>query len=506
MARLADTGPTSGQVVLLHDAGGDRSRIVEALPGLIDAIRARGLRLVTVDQLAGMSRADALPPTSRSSWELFLDRLGFGFFRYLNAGMQALFTVAIVLGVARLAFLATLSLWHRVREPGREPPMLDPATGPLISVLIPCFNEEKVIVSSVERILQSEWPRLEVLVIDDGSGDGTAAAVRDAFSNEPRVSLLSFENGGKARALNRGLALCRGEVVVALDADTLFPPETLPRLARWFADPRVGAVAGNALVGNRLNLITRWQGLEYITAQNLERRALAALGAVTVVPAAAQRWRREALTQLGGYPADTLAEDQDLTLACQSAGWRVEFDSSARAFTEAPDTVKGLLNQRFLVVVRDPAMPVEAPRRPLQHPPSGVGVRRAAADLAVPDPPHCRRAPGRSGHRLVACVGGLRPLLPSGGTGRRTTPPSAPCSTGRRSSFWTFRPGRSAWRSERRAPWSTTALVWLPVQRFGYRQLMYYVVVKSVATAIRGYRVGWGKLERRATAVVGRTG
>ena len=134
---------------------------------------------------------------------------------------------------------------------------------------------------------------------------------------------------------------------MALDADTLFPPDTLPRLARWFVDPQVGAVAGNAIVGNRLNLITRWQALEYVTAQNLERRALAALGAVTVVPGAVGAWRRAALTALGGYPADTLAEDQDLTLAFQRAGWRVEFDSAARAYTEAPDTVRGLLNQRF---------------------------------------------------------------------------------------------------------------------------------------------------------------
>ncbi len=501
MARLADTGPTAGQVVLLHDAGGDRSRTVEALPGLIDAIRARGLKLVTVDQLAGMSRADALPPTSRSSWELFLDRLGFGFFRYLNAGMQGLFTVAIVLGVARLAFLASLSLWHRVREPGREPPMLDPATGPLISVLIPCFNEEKVIVSSVERILNSDWPRLEVLVIDDGSADGTAAAVRAAFSAESRVSLLSFENGGKARALNRGLALCRGEVVVALDADTLFPAETLPRLARWFADPRVGAVAGNALVGNRLNLITRWQGLEYITAQNLERRALAALGAVTVVPGAVGAWRREALTQLGGYPADTLAEDQDLTLACQQAGWRVEFDSSARAYTEAPDTVKGLLNQRFrwsfgtlqclwkhrggLFNTRRPVLGfVALPQIWLFQ--IFLTVAAPLVDLAIVS-------------SLVWAV-----------YGRYFHPVEwSPDDTIRSLFYWAafifldLSAGALGMALERRAPWAD--LVWLPVQRFGYRQLMYYVVVKSVASAIRGYRVGWGKLERRATAVVGRT-
>jgi spore germination protein YaaH/peptidoglycan/xylan/chitin deacetylase (PgdA/CDA1 family) len=328
--RLKVTGELQGQVVLLHDAGGDRSHTVEALPGLIDALRASGYTLVSMEQLAGMSRADALPLTSRSALDLWLDRLGFGFFRYVNDAMQALFVVAIVLGLTRLAFMAVLALWHRAREPGREPAMLDPETGPMISVLIPCFNEEKVIVESVRRILASHWKRLEVLVLDDGSRDATSAVVSAAFSDEPRVKLLTFENGGKARALNRGLTHIHGEIVVALDADTLFPPDTLPRLARWFVDPRVGAVAGNALVGNRLNLITRWQALEYVTAQNLERRALAALGAVTVVPGAVGAWRRSVLTELGGYPADTLAEDQDLTLAVQRAGWRVEFDSSAR--------------------------------------------------------------------------------------------------------------------------------------------------------------------------------
>src|SRR6202012_1075663 len=175
----------------------------------------------------------------------------------------------------------------------------------------------------------------------------TAEVVRKAFADEPRVTLMSFENSGKARALNRGLAKAHGDVVVALDADTLFPSDTLAKLARWFGDARVGAVAGNALVGNRRNLITRWQALEYVTAQNLERRALAALGAVTVVPGAVGAWRRTALEELGGFPSATLAEDQDLTMAVQAAGWRVEFDPDARAYTEAPETVGGLLKQRF---------------------------------------------------------------------------------------------------------------------------------------------------------------
>ncbi|MHB8528461.1 MAG: glycosyltransferase [Caulobacteraceae bacterium] len=501
LARLADTGPRAGQVVLLHDAGGDRSRTVEALPTLIDALRARGYKLVTIDQLAGMSRADALPPTSRSSFELLLDRLGFGFFRYLNEAMQALFLTAIVLGVARLAFLGLLSLWHGLRAPARAPPMLAEGGEPLISVLIPCFNEAKVVVASVRRILNSRWRNLEVLILDDGSIDKTAEVARAAFGTDERVKILSFENGGKATVLNRGLARSAGQIIVALDADTLFPPETLPRLARWFADSRVGAVAGNAVVGNRLNLITRWQGLEYVTAQNLERRALAALGAVTVVPGAVGAWRRAALAELGGYPADTLAEDQDLTLAIQSAGWRVEFDPEARAFTEAPDTVAGLLNQRFrwsfgtlqcLWKHRAALFNRERPILGFVALPQ-IWLFQIALTVAAP---------------LVdlAIVSSLAWAV----YGRAYHPVEwSPDDFIRSIFYWAafifldLSAGALGMALERKAPWRD--LVWLPIQRFGYRQLMYFVVVKSVVTAIRGYRVGWGKLERRATAVVGRT-
>ncbi|MBV8594404.1 MAG: glycosyltransferase, partial [Caulobacteraceae bacterium] len=498
--RLKVTGEFAGQVVLLHDAGGDRSRTVAALPLLIDSLRAQGYRLVGIGDLAGMGAAQAMPPASRGSVELWLDKLGFGFFRYLNMAMQALFLTAIVLGVGRLAFLAVLGLLHRLVSGRRIPPMLDPDTGPLISVLIPCFNEEKVIVGSVQRILASNWPKLEILVLDDGSRDRTAQVVREAFGAEAKVRLLSFENGGKARALNRGLAATRGEIVVALDADTLFPPDTLPRLARWFVDPRVGAVAGNAVVGNRLNLITRWQALEYVTAQNLERRALAALGAVTVVPGAVGAWRRAALTALGGYPHDTLAEDQDLTLAFQRAGWRVEFDSSARAYTEAPDTVRGLLNQRFrwsfgtlqcLWKHRDGLFNPKQPVLGFVALPQ-IWLFQIVLTVAAP---------------LVdlAIVSSLGWAIYA----RAYHPVEwSPDDSLRSIFYWaTFifldlSAGALGMALERKAPWRD--LVWLPVQRFGYRQLMYWVVVKSVVTAIRGYRVGWGKLERRATATVGK--
>jgi cellulose synthase/poly-beta-1,6-N-acetylglucosamine synthase-like glycosyltransferase/spore germination protein YaaH/peptidoglycan/xylan/chitin deacetylase (PgdA/CDA1 family) len=499
LSRLQDSNPeTGGQVILLHDSGGDRSRTVQALPVLIDQLRAHGYRLVTVGDLAGLTPAQAMPPTQRGSAELLLDRIGFSFFRWVDAGLAFLFISAIALGVGRLAFLAVLALTHRVLGPRRTPAPVDPAEGALVSVLIPCFNEEKVIAGSLARILESQWKRLEVLVLDDGSTDATAAEVERAFGDDPRVQLLRFPNGGKAAALNRGLAVARGELIVALDADTLFPPDTIGRLARWFQDPEIGAVAGNAVVGNRRNLITRWQALEYVTAQNLERRALAALGAVTVVPGAVGAWRRSALEALGGYPGDTLAEDQDLTLAVQRAGWRVEFDPSARAYTEAPETLEGLLKQRFrwsfgtLQCIWKHRAGLFNPRHP------------ALGFIALPQIWLFQI--------LLASIAPLVDLaivwsLASALADRLFHPVEwNPDNLIQNLLYWAafilvdLSAGALGMALEKRAPWKD--LVWLPVQRFGYRQFMYYVVVKAVITAVRGPRVGWGKLERRATAAV----
>jgi cellulose synthase/poly-beta-1,6-N-acetylglucosamine synthase-like glycosyltransferase/spore germination protein YaaH/peptidoglycan/xylan/chitin deacetylase (PgdA/CDA1 family) len=495
--RLPDT-VRPGQVVLLHDSGGDRSRTIAALPKLIDEVRARGYRFVTVAELAGMTPAQAMPPTTRSSYELLLDRLGFGFFHDVQMLLSWLFVGAIALGVARLLFLAPLALLHRALIGRRTPADLDPATGPLVSVLIPCFNEEKVIVASVRRILATHWDRLEVLVLDDGSHDRTSEVVREAFAGEPRVRLMTFENGGKARALNRGLVEAKGDVIVALDADTLFPPDTIPKLARWFADPRVGAVAGNALVGNRRNLITRWQALEYVTAQNLERRALAVLGAVTVVPGAVGAWRRSALETLGGYPADTLAEDQDLTLAAQRAGWRVEFDPDARAYTEAPETVAGLLKQRFRwsFGTLQCLWKHRAGLFDLKHPVLGF--------LALPQIWIFQILLTAIAPLVDLAI--VWSLVSSAYSWAFHWREWSPDDLIRPLSFWAafifldLSAGALGMALERRAPWAD--ILWMPVQRFGYRQLMYSVVVRSIDAAVNGVRVGWGKLERRATAAL----
>src|SRR5262249_51177871 len=139
------------------------------------------------------------------------------------------------------------------------------AMSPFVSIILAAYNEEEVIAQTISSLLASDHQAFEIIVVDDGSLDRTSAVARERFGAEPRVRLYTKSNGGKAEALNFGLKHARGEIVVALDADTIFQPGTVSALARRFDDPRVGAVAGNAKVGNRINIVTRSQALESFT-------------------------------------------------------------------------------------------------------------------------------------------------------------------------------------------------------------------------------------------------
>ena len=162
-----------------------------------------------------------------------------------------------------------------------------------------------------------------------------------------RVTVLTKPNSGKAAALNFALQHVTEELFIGIDADTVIAPNAISYLVSHFKDPKVAAMAGNAKVGNRMNLWTRWQALEYITSQNFERRALNTLNAVSVVPGAIGAWRTAAVRAAGGYHHDTVAEDADLTMALLEAGYLVNYEDRALAYTEAPTTAKELMRQRF---------------------------------------------------------------------------------------------------------------------------------------------------------------
>jgi len=481
-----------GQVVLLHDGGGDRSQTLAALPRIIETLKAKGYKFVTVSQLAGLSQEKTMPFVAENERIITkADSVAFSMFWFFDKTMKWLFWLGIVLGTGRLLFIAILAL----RTRWQKKQVFNDAFQPFVSVIVPAFNEEKVIAKTLKSLLKSVYQNFEIIVVDDGSSDNTSKTVAEKFADEPRVTLFTLSNGGKANALNYGLKRAKGEIIIGLDADTVFTSTTICELAKQFSDETVGAVAGNAKVGNRLNMITKWQALEYITSQNLDRRAFAGLNAITVVPGAVGAWRREALEKAEGFESNTLAEDQDLTLRVRQLGYRIAYAEKAVAYTEAPDTFRGLAKQRFrwsfgtlqcmwkhrralfnkrfgaLGFVAMPNVWIFQILFPLVSPLMDLMFVWTLVDYLVQRLEHPKEfiAPHVAEVVYYYLFFVVVDLLAA--------------SVG-----FTF---------ERKENWKL--LAWLPVQRFGYRQVMYSVMVKSVKTAFKGAIVGWNKLERKAT-------
>ena len=272
------------------------------------------------------------------------DRIVFEAIYIFELFLSIAFITAIVLGAARVFFVTVLAVISKYKSRHAK---FDDAYRPSVSVVIAAFNEQKVISRTIRAVLANRYGPLEIIVVDDGSSDDTSGEVVRDFADHQNVRLFRQENGGKASALNRGIAMATGEIIIALDADTIFGRHTIAYLVRHFADGHVGAVAGNVKVGNRINPLTYWQSIEYVTSQNLDRRAFDVINSVSVVPGAVGAWRRAAIVQAGGYTTDTMAEDMDLTWRIRRNGWRIETDSDAVGYTEAPDTFRALFRQRF---------------------------------------------------------------------------------------------------------------------------------------------------------------
>ncbi|MBI3404120.1 MAG: glycosyltransferase [Acidobacteria bacterium] len=333
-----------GNIILLHDGGGDRSRTVAALPTLIDQLRAAGFEFVSVSSLLGRTRDQVMPAlSSNERWLARLDLLTFNFFHYLRLLIATVFVLGIVLVSGRTLIIGLLALIEKLLPA----PKFDPNYHPRVSVLIPAYNEEDAIIETVRSALDADYPDVEVIVVDDGSSDATSERVQETFGNDPRARLIRQSNRGKPVALNNALAQATGDVIVTIDADTAIDPQAIAMLKRHFSDPRVGAVAGNVKVANRERWLTRWQALEYITSQNLEKRALDLLNCISVVPGALGAWRASIIREQGGFSADTVAEDTDLTLAIRRAGWRIAYEEQAIARTQAPETPGALVRQRY---------------------------------------------------------------------------------------------------------------------------------------------------------------
>jgi cellulose synthase/poly-beta-1,6-N-acetylglucosamine synthase-like glycosyltransferase/peptidoglycan/xylan/chitin deacetylase (PgdA/CDA1 family)/spore germination protein YaaH len=337
-----------GSIILLHDGGGDRSATVAALPVLIDALRAHGYTIVPVSTLMGRTTAQVMPKLTLFQFLRALpDSIAFSSLAFVAKFIVLVFFLGDILMSARLVLVGIFAVTDRLRKPHGQ---ASPGYNPRVAVLIPAYNEETVIVRTIRSVLNSDYKNLHVIVIDDGSNDRTFDVAREAYAAEiaaGRLQVLTQPNGGKAAALNYALDRMTEEVYVGIDADTVIAADAISKLIPHFEDPKIGAMAGNAKVGNRVNLWTRWQALEYITSQNFERRALDLFHVVTVVPGAIGAWRTAPVKAAGGYPLNTVAEDADLTMNLLEQGYKVDYEDRALAFTEAPIDAKGLMRQRF---------------------------------------------------------------------------------------------------------------------------------------------------------------
>ena len=401
VARVIDQH-TNGNVVLLHDAGGDRSQTVAALPKIIEYYRSQGYRFVSASRLMGKTRDEVMPPVSGND-EIYLMRFnwfvveGIYWFEHI---LFFLFMLGIILSVGRTLITGILAA---LQKGARRDRRAEGGALPLVSVVIPAHNEEVNAASTVRKVLANTYPLLDVVFVDDGSTDRTEEFVTREFEGKAAVRVFRKPNGGKASALNYGIARAAGEIVVCIDADTQLRRDAIERLVREFEhNNRVGAVAGNTKVGNERNLLTRWQAIEYITSQNFDRRAFDFLNAIAVVPGAIGAFRRDAILEVGGFTTETLAEDCDLTLSLLEAGYIVRYCPDAIAFTEAPETITTFYETAVPLVIRHHAKPLEAPRFILLPDGKEPGVGGASQHSLLSNSAPASFAAGRPGHACGA--------------------------------------------------------------------------------------------------------
>ena len=462
-----------GGVILMHDGGGDRSQTVRALRILVPELRRRGFRFVDLSALAGLSRSQADLPASASQHlrgRLLIGALTIA--RLLTDALAILLIPIAALAVLRALVLVGFARRHAGAYRTRAP---DPDFAPPVSIVVPAFNEAQVIEAAVRSLAASEYPEVEVIVVDDGSSDGTGEIVEGLGLQ--RVRVLREENRGKPGALNLGIAAARHELIVTVDADTVFEPGTLRTLVQPLRDARVGAVAGNTKVGNRQGILGRWQHIDYVMGFNLDRRLYDSLQCMPTVPGAIGAFRRRGLDQVGRFSGATLAEDTDITIALGRAGWRVVYAEDARAFTEAPSTLAALWRQRY---------------------------RWSYGTLqAVWKHKHAvlERGEGRIGRLGIPYLLLFQVLLP-------LLAPLIDIFTiyglvflnpWYMLAYWfgfnllLLALGVYAFRLDDeplRPLWA------MPAQQFVYRQLMYLVVIQSVISAARGARLRWQHVER----------
>ncbi|MEU6912979.1 bifunctional polysaccharide deacetylase/glycosyltransferase family 2 protein [Streptomyces olindensis] len=479
-----------GASVLFHDAGGERSQTIAALPKYIEKMRAKGYTFTTISGVLNQQQAQAPAgaPGAGGTRLQAAHREATGTILYEGKALVAAVAVAeaavptlsvglMVVGVAvmgRFGMMLLLARRHH-RQRNRRRFSWGPTVTRPVSVIVPAYNEKECIANTLDSLARSTHP-IEIIVVDDGSTDGTADIAESL--GMPNVRVIRQANAGKPAALNNGVRSARYDIVVMMDGDTVFEPDTVRQLVQPFADPEVGAVAGNAKVGNRTTVIGAWQHIEYVMGFNLDRRMYDLLRCMPTIPGAIGAFRREAVLQAGGMSEDTLAEDTDITIALHRAGWRVVYQEHARAWTEAPGSLKQLWSQRY-------RWSYGTMQALWKH-------RKSLTDKG----PSGRF--GRVGMPLVVLFQIVTPVFA----------PLIDVFTVYAMIFVDLRASLLAWCAVLGVQLLCAAyafrldrekyryLLMMPLQQLAYRQMMYLVLIHSCVTALTGGRLRWQKLKR----------
>ncbi|MFG2890138.1 bifunctional polysaccharide deacetylase/glycosyltransferase family 2 protein [Streptomyces sp. NPDC048248] len=437
-------------------------------------------KFTTVTSGIGLPSTDK-PVSTAERWEgkalIWIKALGHAFVR----GMTWVLGIAGALGVLRLVLLIFFARAHVRRLTRSRPraPWLREVVDP-VTVLVPAYNEAAGIESTVRSLLASTHPHLQVIVIDDGSTDRTADIA--TWIGDPRVEVIRQSNAGKAAALNTGLAHARHDIVVMVDADTVFEPDAVHRLIQPLSHPAVGAVSGNTKVGNRRRLLGRWQHLEYVFGFNLDRRMFEVLECMPTVPGAIGAFRRDAVMGVGGVSEDTLAEDTDLTMAMWQAGWRVVYEETAVAWTEVPTSLGQLWRQRYRWCYGTLQAMWKHRHAAVEVGPAGRFGRRGLSYLALFQVALPLLAPIVDVFALYGAL--FRGPVLSAGVWIGFLALQLACA-----GYALRLDGEKV-----RALWA------MPFQLFVYRQLMYLVVIQSVVAFLLGTRLKWHRMHRSGTA------
>ena len=472
-------------IILLHDAGGEtRKATIEALPKIIDYFESKGCKFTTVADLMGKTKDDVMPKVPLS----FSNKLNFFIAEatYWSSNILfSLFIVGIFLSILKILMMAVLASIQMKKEKKKNIiPAVNQTYFPAVSVIVPAYNEEVNAVRTINNLLQQNYPGLKIIFVDDGSKDSTFKKISEAFANTSNVQVHSKTNGGKASALNYGVNIATTDYVVCIDADTQLKFDAVSQLMKKFNEEGVAAVAGNVKVGNEINMITRWQSIEYITSQNFDRRAFDLLNCITVVPGAIGAFKKEAIIKAGGFTTDTLAEDCDLTMRLQRNNYKVRNCNEAISYTEAPETMRQFMKQRFRwsfgvmqcfwkhrdavfnpkyknfgmvalpnILVFQMILPFLAPLADLI-----LVLSLIAAGFGI--------VPASLSHIIFYYL--IFSLIDVAGAAL-------------------------AFAFEKE---DYKKLLWMIPQRLIYRQLMYYILIKSFNRAIKGELQGWGVLKR----------